>query len=306
MEYNSDYAIRLATLRDLGGDVTKQYDSVYEIDLEILKLIGSGENIIDDSVVSSGNTWSSQKISSELSGKQGTLSAGPNIAIDSADTISAKGYVWDDANGGFAEKYIDEDTNTVESNTAGYSSHAEGYATVASGGYGAHSEGLLTAARGLVSHAEGYSTIASGQSSHSEGQSTRATGVGSHAEGYGGTNYPNIASGQGSHAEGCGTTAQNSSEHAEGSNNLSHKASDSFGNAGNTLHSIGDSDVMNVKHNALEIMQNADVYIKGIGGYQGTDTKVQNVSIMTVQEVINSKADAYQTASTAEIEALFA
>jgi len=52
-------------------------------------------------------------------------------------------------------------------------------------------------------------------------------------------------------------------------------------------------------------MQNGDMYVLGVGGYQGTDTKVQNASIMTVQEVINSKANAYETATTAEIEALF-
>ena len=35
MNYNSDYDIRLKTLESLGGDVTKKYDSVYSIDLEI-------------------------------------------------------------------------------------------------------------------------------------------------------------------------------------------------------------------------------------------------------------------------------
>lgn len=39
---NSDYDIRLATLEAMGGDTTKCYDSVYEIDLAILKLIEEG------------------------------------------------------------------------------------------------------------------------------------------------------------------------------------------------------------------------------------------------------------------------
>jgi hypothetical protein len=64
------------------------------------------------------------------------------------------------------------------------------------------------------------------------------------------------------------------------------------------------------------------MYTKGFGGYQGTDTKVQNASIKTVQDVINGKQDeltagtnitisgttisaTYEVASTAEIEALF-
>lgn len=38
MQYDSDYNVRLATLEALGGDTTKTYDSVYDIDLEILSL----------------------------------------------------------------------------------------------------------------------------------------------------------------------------------------------------------------------------------------------------------------------------
>ena len=39
---NSDYEVRLATLKSMGGDTTKHYDSVYEIDLAILKIIEEG------------------------------------------------------------------------------------------------------------------------------------------------------------------------------------------------------------------------------------------------------------------------
>ena len=47
--YDSDYSVRLATLEAMGGDVTKHYDSVYDIDLEILKLTeeGGGSAIAD-------------------------------------------------------------------------------------------------------------------------------------------------------------------------------------------------------------------------------------------------------------------
>lgn len=54
MEYNSDYDIRLATLAALGGDTTKKYDSVYSIDLEILKITeagGSGGGGVAPSVI---------------------------------------------------------------------------------------------------------------------------------------------------------------------------------------------------------------------------------------------------------------
>ena len=304
-------------------------------------------NLLNDSSVSVKATWTSSKISSEISGidaslalkvdksyvdsslalKQDVLSASTGIIIDASNNIYTNALV-PTAGWNYATKYIDDDTNLEGTNvaTGNYSNwaegskttatslyggnHAEGYKTSAIGDYAAHAEGYSTEASGNGSHVEGYGgvnnpNIASGQGSHAEGIYTSATGAGSHAEGYGGSVYKNVASGMGSHAEGTGTTAQNQSEHAQGSNNLSHKASNDFGSAGNTHFSIGDSGLMNVKHNALELMQNADLYIKGLGGYQGTDTKVQNASIMTVQEVINSKADAYQVATNAEIDMLF-
>lgn len=39
---SSDYDVRLATLKKMGGDASKNYASVYDIDLEILKLTGGG------------------------------------------------------------------------------------------------------------------------------------------------------------------------------------------------------------------------------------------------------------------------
>lgn len=68
--YDSDYSVRLATLGAMGGDTTKCYDSTYEIDLEILKIIegggiGGGAKI-DDNAISTETVWSSSKIVSEL------------------------------------------------------------------------------------------------------------------------------------------------------------------------------------------------------------------------------------------------
>lgn len=39
---DSDYSIRLKMVEQMGGDVTKKYDSVYSIDLEILRLMENG------------------------------------------------------------------------------------------------------------------------------------------------------------------------------------------------------------------------------------------------------------------------
>jgi len=96
MQYDSDYEVRLATLAALGGNTGVTYDSVYEIDLEILRLTeqgggggGTGTSI-DDTVTSTTKTWSSSKINNELAGKQGALTAGDNITITNG-VISATG-----------------------------------------------------------------------------------------------------------------------------------------------------------------------------------------------------------------------
>ena len=165
--------------------------------------------------------------------------------------------------------------------SSGLNSHAEGYETTASG-TASHAEGHSTTASAVASHAEGTNAIASGTASHAEGHSTKASGDYSHTEG-----DVTTASGLDSHAEGRQTIAKNESEHAEGRYNVSHKTSDTYGDAGNTQHTIGIGTGSKSRKNAFEIMQNGDMYVLGIGGYQGRVTKVQNSSIKTIQQVIN-------------------
>lgn len=93
------------------------------------------------------------------------------------------------------------------------------------------------------------------------------------------------ATGEGSHAEGIDTIAQSQSEHAEGQYNKSHKTSIAFGNAGNTIHSIGIGNQITNRKNAFEVMQNGDAYLYGVGEYDGTNYDEAD----TIQEVINSK-----------------
>ena len=159
---------------------------------------------------------------------------------------------------------------------SGYYAHAEGNSTVASGGY-SHAEGSSTRASNTDSHAEGSSTMASGLNSHAEGGSTIASGINSHAEGY----YTK-PSGSNSHAEGDSTTAQNKSEHAEGQYNVSNKANSTFGDAGNTIHSVGIG-TSSQRKNAFEIMQNGDAYLYGVGGYSGTTI---GTGISTLQKCV--------------------
>ena len=277
---------------------------------------------IKDSTTSKYYTWSSNKLNTELSGKQDVLTAGSNISI-SGNTISADGYVFDATKGSFAEQYFDDDNNVIATNTAtGIGAHAEGYSNIASGDYGTHAEGNVTQANGAASHAEGNATQANGVASHAEGSGAVASGTASHAEGITVYKIPTKAIGTGSHAEGGATEAtgvyshtegqftqaNNDVEHAQGTCNLSHKQSSTYGVSGNTIHSIGIGFLQNktpLRRNAVEVMQNGDYYLIGVGGYEGTDTKVQNASILTLQEVVNGKADAYEVATVDDINLLF-
>ena len=59
MKYDSDYSIRLKMVEQMGGDVTKKYDSVYSIDLEILRLMeeGGGGGGTSSKVVRISKDW---------------------------------------------------------------------------------------------------------------------------------------------------------------------------------------------------------------------------------------------------------
>lgn len=196
-------------------------------------------------------------------------------------------------------------------NKAGNTSHAEGVQTHAYNS--SHSEGFQTLAAGAYSHAEGYiceiyegaafghaegeGCMVSARHGHVEGRSSHAFGDCAHAEG----RFAE-SGGEATHAEGWYTKALNRGEHAEGMYNLSHTGSTAVEK---TIHSVGIGSAGDARVNAQEVMHNGDIYVKGIGGYQGTDTKSQDNTIKTLQEVVNSKADAYETATTAEIEAMF-
>ena len=121
-------------------------------------------------------------------------------------------------------------------------------------------------------------SIAYGFSSHSENEGSISYGQGSHAEG-----YLNISIGENSHVEGIHNITKNDSEHAEGTYNVSNKASETYGDSGNTQHSIGIGD-STTRKNALEIMQNGDAYLYGVGSYNGTNYS----SASTLQSILNN------------------
>ena len=84
------------------------------------------------------------------------------------------------------------------------------------------------------------------------------------------------AFGEQSHAEGFNTVANNQSEHASGRYNVSSSASTTFGNAGNTLFSVGNGTAENARHNAFEIRQNGDIYISSGGTNTSPMIKLQD------------------------------
>lgn len=129
----------------------------------------------------------------------------------------------------------------------------------------------FSAAIGNASHVEGTGNIAPKASVTLEGLDTGATASfvngANHAEGAG--NFAGAAASHAegirneighnayaSHAEGIKNTTQNRAEHASGQYNKSNKATDTFGDAGNTLFSVGCGTSDADRKNAFEVMQN--------------------------------------------------
>lgn len=128
----------------------------------------------------------------------------------------------------------------------------------------------FSAAIGLASHVEGMGNIAPKASVTLEGLDTGATASfvngANHAEGAGNLAGAAASHAEGirneigdnayaSHAEGIKNTTQNRAEHASGQYNKSNKATDTFGDAGNTLFSVGCGTSDADRKNAFEIMQ---------------------------------------------------
>lgn len=108
-----------------------------------------------------------------------------------------------------------------------------------------------------------------------------------------------IASGEGSHVEGLGTNAKGDFSHASGVfTNTTNEGEFACGNRNVstpnvTLFSIGIGGQEQEKcdHlNAFEINKNGDLYIKGTGGYNGTN--ITGVGVKSVQEILSEAGNA--------------
>lgn len=98
----------------------------------------------------------------------------------------------------------------------------------------------------------GVKTVFINGSNHAEGVGNYNGGPASHVEGI--KNEINKGA-YASHAEGIKNTTQNRAEHASGQYNKSNKATDTFGDAGNTLFSVGCGTSDADRKNAFEVMQ---------------------------------------------------
>ena len=96
--------------------------------------------------------------------------------------------------------------------------------------------------------------------------------------------FSSYTNGEASHIEGISSKATNPGEHAEGKYNQSHE--------GQTIHSIGIGTSNTNRKNAFEISQNGDIYIYGLGNYNGTLTKNDDPGIMTLYDILKALADA--------------
>ena len=106
-----------------------------------------------------------------------------------------------------------------------------------------------------------------------------ATAQYAHAEG-----HQTLAFGVASHAEGRRTVTRNEGEHAEGEYNVSYKASDSYNDPGNSIHTIGVGTEEVARKNAVTVMRNGDIYVKGVGSYDGINLSGAD----TLQDVISN------------------
>lgn len=132
-------------------------------------------------------------------------------------------------------------SHIVTETDGNFSLHLEGRLTA--GTLDAHAEGTISQAFGWSSHAEGRATVTTGECSHAEGYNARATGIGSHAEG-----GSSIATGHYAHAEGGNTSAKSKCSHTEGNFTVAegvsaHAEGDQTKASGKNSHTEGKSTV---------------------------------------------------------------
>lgn len=138
-----------------------------------------------------------------------------------------------------------------KTDTSGYT-----YKFSAAIGHASHVEGMSnltpTCSATLEGLDEGTTASFVNGANHAEGAGNLAGAAASHAEGIRNEIGDNAYA---SHAEGIKNITQNRAEHASGQYNKSNKATDTFGDSGNTLFSVGCGTSDADRKNAFEVMQ---------------------------------------------------
>lgn len=241
----------------------------------------SGTNIKtinNESILGSGNI--------DIQGGGGkAVSGGTNISITTGATADTINCTLNAKNGTGANSIIFGNTNNISSNQFSVAF------------------GSGTKANGIASIAEGESTETTAWYSHSSGKQTLASGKYSNAEG-----DHTTASTESSHSEGIYTLVSNKGEHSQGWYNVSNKTSDTFGNSGNTLFSVGNGTADNARHNAFEIRQNGDIYLSlngqdvklqdNLGGVNVVQTTGTSTTDVMSQNAVTTQLSGYVTTDT--------
>lgn len=288
----------------------EEWEYVNRLDGETLYYIGSVINNCDASGQLSFSFGKDAVASGDYSHAEGTSteSSGENSHTEGLNTIASGANSHAEGN---ATNAVGSNSHAEGQSTraGGTSSHAEGWNTKANGA-NSHAEGYGTTASNNNSHAEGYNTTASGSYSHVEGYNVKSDGYASHAGGYSNQKDKITASGQGSFAHGytsgsytitasnngaiaLGTASSNNIEatgqyslavggHATANNTVAI-GKDTYATAdgavalgkfnrydNNTQFSIGAGSSNTSRSNLFEI-NSGYVYIKGIGGYTGSN-----------------------------------
>ena len=228
--------------------------------------------------VIAGHQTALETQATEISGMQ-TVLTGHQTALENQSSVDP----------GFIKVTNGSNVGLVSSLTTNYDTNIGKCAIIEGSGYSS-APILLIRATGAYSHAEGNSTKALNRYAHAEGFNTQASGDAAHAEGEGST-----AQAEASHAEGYYTNTTNDFEHASGKHNASTKTITTFGDAGNTLLSVGNGTyhyhgngtANSSRHNAFEVRQNGDIYYADTEKIDGSTVHYYDAPMIKLQDAIS-------------------
>ena len=203
---------------------------------------------------------------SEAAAAQRTANSAQSAAESAADAASAA------ARAAQAAQDTADDAMIVKGDVP-TASKTKGGSNTASGNY-SNALGQSNEVTGANGSAIGKSNVVSGNGGVALGENNTASGTDALAEGKG-----NLADGRYSHAEGIGTKAMSDSAHAQGSYNVGHN---------DTIDEVGIGTADNNRVNAEETKKTGAKFIKGIGGYDGTNPN-QALSLQQVLASLDAK-----------------